>query len=170
MVLTSPAPKPPLLPYHPTTTGRDCCLRRFLPPLGGGGSARAQRRKHFFFIGFFFLCFLFFATSHVVGAPGAGAIGRRLPRPPRGSVPQPRTGAARAEGLRAPLECGPRVLSSTSSSPVSSDTSFGWCSTHESPGAEFIYFTRYYYIVFGFLPAPASTRIAREKPTFSTTM
>lgn len=84
------------------------------------------------------------------------AIGRRWPR--LRTDPSHRLGELRGRGAP-PLECGPRVLSSTSSSPVSSDTSFGWCSIHESPRVYLFYAI----IVFRFFPRPAHTRMACKK-------
>lgn len=110
----------------------------------------------------FFLSFIFFLhrnLSHCVGT-GTTAIGRRWPR--LQAVPSHGGWVARGRG-DPPLECGPRVLSSTSSSPVSSDTSFGWCSTHESPRVYL--FCAIIIIVFPLFPGRVTTctRIAPQK-------
>lgn len=112
-------------PHPPLPNFTDCYLR-FLPFV----YVYARCSVKLFSFSFFFLSFIFFiATFRIVSAQvpqllvAVGHASTRF-RPTAGWV-------ARGRGAP-PLECGPRVLSSTSSSPVSSDTSFGWCSTHES--------------------------------------
>lgn len=107
-----PTPHPSLLPP------RDCYLQ-FLPLYVRG-------------VKLLLFPFFFFATFRIVGTGTellvvVGHASKRIRPTLPGRVERGVRGAP-------PLECGPRVLSSTSSSPVSSDTSFGWCSTHESPG------------------------------------